>query len=102
MKTHLRTQVCAPFWKTAVRFRCCRDSVQIPVGRYDPTKHRDLSIQLGVVFLELMELALPEMSALHLAYSIHYATSTLTLDPSCAARQTQVKGLAGLRHWEKP
>ena len=67
MKTHSRTQVFAPFWKTAVRFRCCRDSFQIPVGRYDPTKHLDLSIQLGVVFLELMELALPEMSALHLA-----------------------------------
>ena len=67
MKTHSRTQVFAPFWKTAVRFRCCRDSFQIPVGRYDPTKPLDLSIQLGVVFLELMELALPEMSALHLA-----------------------------------
>jgi hypothetical protein len=67
LKAHSRTQGFAPFWMTAVRFRRCRDGFQVPVRRYDPTKPLDLSIQLGVVFLELMEPALSEMSTLHLA-----------------------------------
>jgi hypothetical protein len=53
----------------------------MPVGRYSPTKHLDLAVQLGVVSLEFLEPASPEFSTFHLTYSIHHATSSLRVDP---------------------
>jgi hypothetical protein len=50
------------------------------VGRYDPPQAPDLCVQPGVFFLEFVELALPQMSNLHLAYSrVHVGLSTVDL-----------------------
>ena len=74
----------------------------MPVGRHNPLKPLYLSVKLGVLFLEFLELALPQMSNLHLAYSrVHVSPCPQLIRlPHYPTEHDKVP--AKLGHWGKP